>query len=97
MSADGGAEAFAERLLESSSSELRQMAAAGLAPQPLPKLLALQVELTRDTEAPIAEAARKSLAVSPFPRIERCGASSAKLANSTKSTEGRSLLMLSGR
>jgi hypothetical protein len=61
VSADGGAQTFVERVLESASSDLRRMAASGLAPLPLPDLLALQVELAKDPDSSIAETARKSL------------------------------------
>jgi len=62
VSADEAADAFVEKVLESPSSELRRLAALGVAPLPLPELLALQVELTKDGDLAIAEAATKSLA-----------------------------------
>jgi len=52
---------FASRVLDSQDLELKRLVATGLAPLPLPELLALQVALFREADEEIAEAARSSL------------------------------------
>lgn len=62
MSADEATATFAERVLESQDQELRRLVAAGLAPLPLPELLAVQVELACDDDEEVAQIAHSSLA-----------------------------------
>ena len=62
MSASEAADDFATQVLESHNVDLRRMVASGLAPIPLPELLALQVQLTEAKEPEIADEARRSLA-----------------------------------
>lgn len=61
MSAESSTTEFAQKILESKDADLRRLVAAGLAPLPLPELLALQVELAADEAADIADTAQASL------------------------------------
>lgn len=62
MSADAAKDDFAKQVLESHDLDLRRLVASGLAPLPLPELLALQVRLIDSGEPEIVETARSSLA-----------------------------------
>jgi len=62
VSAGEAADDFATQVLESRNVDLRRLVASGLAPLPLPELLALQVQLVASDEREIAAAAKKSLA-----------------------------------
>lgn len=62
MSADAAKDDFAAQVLESRDPDLRRLVASGLAPLPLPDLLALQVQLIDSGEPEVVEAASKSLA-----------------------------------
>lgn len=61
MSPDAASSDFAAKVLDSQDSELRRLVAAGLAPLPLPELLALQVALLAEGDEEIAKAANESL------------------------------------
>ena len=61
MSADAIASTLVEKILESEDPNLRRLVASGLAPLPLAQLLELQVQLTQDDDAELAETARVSL------------------------------------
>lgn len=61
MSGESSTTEFAQKVLESKDADLRRLVAAGLAPLPLPELLAVQVALTDDEDGETAEAARVSL------------------------------------
>jgi len=61
VSAEEPTVVFVEEVLNSEDPELRQLVAAGLAPLPLPELLALQVDLAGDEHEDTQDTARASL------------------------------------